>query len=180
MLDGIDSSGFYTQGSTVFDSSNLDGFDSSVFRTKIEHARERSSDCDFNFDNLCAAVTIVVPPGKAYRVSIWSTGSWEAAAGVDTLAQFCSARQGGPTSETVSCVSPFAFRDLISIPGGESMSGASMGETTLTPGTWQVGTLVRVDPLAVERNTNQVISKVLVRDAAAEAPASCPGGATLC
>lgn len=180
-LDGIDAAGFYGTGSTVDNSQMLDGFDSSVFRTKIDHNREPASDCDMSFDDLCAPIEIVVPPGQSYRVSIWSSGSWTGPAGVETLVRYCSARAGGPLAESPSCVTPFAFRDLITIPAGESRSAASLGETTFSGGTWQVGTIVRVDPLEVPVTThNQVITKVLVRDAAAEAPGSCPGGATLC
>jgi hypothetical protein len=177
-LDGINSTGFYAAGSKVRNAEKLDGSDSSVFRTSVMHARVKASDCDSaTASNFCAPITIVVPSGKSYRVSVWSSGSWKAT--TSSTISYCSARFEPESFQVPSCITPFGFGDHITLSSGQSLSGSSLGETEFGEGTYQVGMIVVPSAEMADEEGNQVITKVLVRDTDAEA-SGCPGGATLC
>ena len=179
-LDGVDSTGFYAAGSKVDDSDELDGFDSSVFRSRIDHVRQQSSECDTpNVDNFCATMTLDIPVGQYYRVSVWSSASWTGPAG-GTNVFYCSARAGGPGQEAPSCITPFAPTDMITTPAGVSVSAASSGETTIGEGVWQVGTLVHPAAEFPPVANNGVITKAFTRNWDAESK-NCGGpNITLC
>ena len=198
-LDGRDSTEFasaghdhdeayYAQGSKVDDSDKLDGDDSSVFREYLQHASQPASDCDAEGDNLCAPVTVIVPEGERYRISIWSEISL-LGPGSSVTVDYCSARLGSDFEHegTIpSCVTPFAVRQRVSVPAGQYVAASSSGETTFIPDpggasghTFTAGTLL--DPSAALGNDTTralVITKVRVWDADSDAGA-CPGG-TLC
>ncbi len=122
----------------------------------------------------CAPVQVVVPAGKSYHVSVWSFASWQAGAASNAI-RYCSARRqtSAPAEAGPSCITPFGVVQRQDVDANEFDTGASGGETTLGPGTWNLSTAIQVSaalPLSGDFSNRRVITKVLVRDAANGAP----------
>ncbi len=152
----------------------LDGKDSSAFGIKTDHATKYTDECDspLNTLNECAPVTVTVPAGKTYLVSVWSSFSAKQTATGNQLLAYCPT-QRNPGQTTPSCISPFGYYNFLTLRSGEHVGGASSGETLpLSAGTYtfSTGTVFQQDLNST--NYGQAITKVMVRDAAGAAVSS--------
>ncbi len=171
-LDGKDSADFLGKTEKAADADKLDNLESSAFGIRTEHNREQSSACDTpNVNNNCAPVTVVVPPGKTYHVSVWSSMSWTGTSAAQDM-EYCVYRIAvGGGAQGSHCITPFSILNRITLPANQRAAASVSGETTLGPGTWQLATTVA--PLAsqvTDTDRNWIITKVMIRDASAPAP----------
>ena len=171
-LDGQEASAFLGADAKAADSDKLDNLDSTAFGIKTEHNIAQSSECDApGVNNDCAPVRVVVPPGKSYHVSIWSSMSWTGASAPQDI-DYCSSRIAvGGGAQGSHCVTPFSNVNRITLPAGQRVAASASGETTLGPGTWDLATTVTpVQSQVGDSDRNWIITKVMVRDASAPAP----------
>jgi hypothetical protein len=125
----------------------------------------------------CGWIQVVVPAGKTYNVSVWSSASW---LGSTTQARdICSARRQtapAPAQANPSCITPFGVFDRVTSSAGARRSAFSLGETTVGSGTWRFSTGVRAETSASSfSDQNHIITMILVRDAATGAPVGVEG-----
>jgi hypothetical protein len=134
-VDGKDATDFYAAGSKVSDSSHadqadsatnaqnaanadkLDGIDSGALGLTTLQSRSKLSSCTIpGFGATCAPVTVKVPAGKAYNVTVLSTFAISTAN--TGKVSYCSAIEGGPIPYPTSCIesgsSPNGFFSTIS------------------------------------------------------------------
>ncbi len=153
--------------------NQLDGKDSSAFGIRTEHNMAYAHDCDtVGVLNECAPVTITVPAGKSYIVSVWSSFS-AATSGLCTVAgcpeqyvEYCSAGNGPSIDTSNPCITPFGVRNTVRV-GQDNVAASSSGETNaLSAGKYTFYTAI--NPPSEELLQDQqgvVITKVMVRDA---------------
>jgi hypothetical protein len=120
----------------------------------------------------CAPVTVVVPAGATYNVSVWSTASW---LGSTTQSRdICSAMRKtapAPAEANPACITPFGVFDRITSEAGARRSAFSSGEATVGTGTWIFSTGLRAETSkSSESDQNHVVTKILVRNAATGSP----------
>lgn len=169
-LDGKDSSAFLgktekaADASRADDADKLDGKDSGAFAIRTDHSIASAADCDTpNTWNLCAPVTVTVPAGKTYYVSVWSSFTAKGGANPQDVA-FCSARQGLANP----CITPWGIHSRVTIEAGQLGAAASSGETIpLSEGEYTFGTAISPpsEQFAAHGDA-RVITKVMVRDTA--------------
>jgi hypothetical protein len=154
----------------------LDGLDSSAFGVKTRSSFIWTDTCDTpNTFNECAPVTVTVPAGKTYLVSVWSEFSALGGANNQT-AEYCSAvRATGQTQP--SCLPPIGGNapHIVTVWGNAFVTAGSSGESSsLSAGTYTFSTAIRPQAEFGFTNNGKVITKVMVRDAsgAAVLPAS--------
>lgn len=158
------------------DSDKLDGLDSSAFASRTLHNNSFSDLCGAVNPTFgeCANVDVIVPAGKSYHVSVWSSASW-LGTGTTQFRDICSARRKlapAPAETAPSCISPFGEFDRITSDANVARSASISGETTVGPGTWRFSTAVRHQTTtSTISNENNAITKILVRDAAGPVPA---------
>ena len=178
-LDGQNSSAFassshnhdgryYFSGSKVADSDKLDGKDSSAFAIRTAHNWSYAHDCDTPFTyNECAPVTVTVPAGKTYYVSVWSSFTASQGTGGPQDILYCSAGKGPSIDTTNPCVTPFGINNVLRLHD-YTVAASSSGETVpLLPGTYTFFTAIKptFEQLGLN-NGGKVITKVMVRDTA--------------
>jgi hypothetical protein len=171
-LVGQEASAFLGADAKAADSDKLDNLDSTAFGIKMEHNIAQSSECDApGVNNDCAPVRVVVPSGKSYHVSIWSSMSWTGTSIAQDI-DYCSSRIAvGGGAQGSHCVTPFSNVNRITLPAGQRVAASVSGETTLGPGTWDLATTVTpVQSQVGDSDRNWIITKVMVRDASAPAP----------
>jgi len=154
------------------DADKLDNLESSAFGIRTEHNREQSSACDTpGVNNNCAPVTVVVPPGKTYHVSVWSSMSWTGTSAAQDM-EYCVFRIAvGGGAQGSHCITPFSILNRITLPANQRAAASVSGETTLGPGTWQLATTVTpLTSQVADSDRNWIITKVMIRDASAPAP----------
>ena len=156
----------------------LDGKDSTVFGLGTEHSNAKANTCDTPGTYECAPVEIVVPAGKTYKVSVWSSATlsgYGLAGG--QLVSYCSAARM-PGTDSVMCITPSSSLSggnssgnaLVTLPQDQFISVSSSGEKTLTAGTWTISTRIVPERELGPACCDDVITKVLVRDASAPQP----------
>jgi hypothetical protein len=115
--------------------------------------------------NFCAPVTVKVPAGKRYNVTVFSSFTAEStsASGVT----YCPWVTGGSINNCVSSKVNF-----VSLAAGYAESGANSGEIVLPPGTYTVSTMLFPRPSAsfVSLSNLNATTMVQVRDAAVRKP----------
>jgi len=165
------------------DADQLDGLDSTAFGVATQHNRQQVATCDTpppdpmtgSFPRqTCAPVQVVVPPGKRYVVSIWSSFSvYGFYADPPQEVRYCSAMKG-PGQTEPSCIAPFGQTNKVTILQDAFISASSSGETqALTEGTYTFGTVIMPlsrDLTGVNNPEDFVITKVMVRDASSPQP----------
>jgi hypothetical protein len=171
--DRADTAASADSANNATNADKLDNLDSNVFGIATARNWVKSSDCDVvNTFNDCAPVQLVVPPGKSYKVSILSFGTWKGGGFFDSRLRFCSAWRP-PEWSAGNCASAAGvIRDTeITLQPGKLTSASSEGEVTLGQGTYILSTTVYPDTATEEAafSTN-VITKVMVRDASAPEP----------
>jgi hypothetical protein len=150
----------------------LDGHDSSDFATSTSHNFGFTDECDTAATwNECGVVTIVVPAGASYHVSVWNSGT-ALGTGADLTALFCAGRRDVDTETSPSCISPFGAQSAVTIQAGVRTAFASSGETTIGPGTWNFSLAFNPTTEVTFDDFGKVVTKVLVRDAGGPVPAS--------
>lgn len=156
----------------------LDGKDSTVFGIGTEHSNAKANSCDTPGTYECAPVEIVVPTGKTYRVSVWSSAtlSGYSVAG-DQFVSYCSAArlQGTDSAPCITPSSSFSGGNssgnaIVTLPQDQFISVSSSGEKTLTAGTWTISTRIVPERELGPACCDDVITKVLVRDASSPQP----------
>jgi hypothetical protein len=185
-FDGKESSAFLASGAKAADADSLDGLDSTTFGIATQHNRQDLEECYTRPPDpkgavfprqLCAPVQVVVPPGKKYVVSAWSSfsifGSW-ADTQTTQMVRYCSGMKA-PGQPEANCVTPFGARNKITAQRREYVAASTSGETLpLTEGTYTFGTIVMPElfdlVLALNSPGDVVVTKVMVRDAAAPQP----------
>ncbi len=159
---------YYFSGSKVADSDKLDGKDSSVFGVRTDHAFAHTDECDTpDIWNECAPVTVTVPDGKNYIVSVWSSFSAKdgGGAGASQTLSYCSAGKGPSISTTNPCVTPFGHSNVVTVHD-YLVAASSSGETvSLSPGTYTFFTAIMPPERQLALTNGKVITKVMVRDA---------------
>lgn len=154
----------------------LDGKDSTAFGIQTAHASNRAANCDNNPDpttnfNECAPVTVTVPAGKQYIVSVWSSFSAKGGASNQDVV-YCAAGKGSGISITNPCVTPFGAQNTVTVEADQFTAAASSGDTvTLNQGTYTFFTAIKPQAQFADPFVNdEVITKVLVRDASSSLP----------
>jgi hypothetical protein len=168
------------------DADQLDGLDSTTFGIATQHNRQDLEHCytpapnpttGFAPRQACAPLTVVVPPGERYVVSVWSSfsvyGSWAETQATQTVG-YCSGMQG-PEQTQPNCVTPFGVQSAMTARRGEYVPASTSGETLpLTEGTYTFGTIVLPQTYNLSQTSvtpgDTVVTKVLVRDASAPEP----------
>jgi len=197
-IDGIDSGEFLLKNGKAADSAHadradfatnaqnadkLDGLDSSALGIATQHNRQQIATCDTPPPDpktgpfprqACAPLQVVVPPGKRYIVSVWSSFSvYGFYADPPQEVRYCSAMKT-PGQAEPSCITPFGVMNKTSILQEAFISASSSGEThALTEGTYTFGTVVLPqarDLFMVHNPDDFVITKVMVRDASVPQP----------
>ena len=194
-IDGIDSGAFLLENGKAFDSAHadradsatnaqnadrLDGLDSSALGIATLHNRQQIATCDTPPPDpkagpfpkqACAPLQVVVPPGKRYIVSVWS--SFSVYGFYADQVRYCSAMKT-PAQAEPSCITPFGIMNKTTILQDAFISASSSGEThALTEGTYTFGTVILPearDLVLVHNPDDLVITKVMVRDASAPQP----------
>ena len=197
-LDGKDSGAFLMVNGKAADSAHadradsatnaqnadrLDGLDSSALGLATQHNRQQIATCDTPPPDpktgpfprqACAPLQVVVPPGKRYIVSVWSSFSVHGFyADPPQEVRYCSAMKT-PGQAEPSCITPFGIMNKTTILQEAFISASSSGEThALTEGTYTFGTVILPqarDLFQVHNPDDFVITKVMVRDASAPQP----------
>jgi hypothetical protein len=168
------------------DADQIDGLDSTTFGITTQHNQQDLEYCytpapnpttGFSPRQACAPLTVVVPPGKKYVVSVWSTfsvyGSW-AETQLTQQVRYCSGMQA-PGQAQPDCVTPFGVQSAMTASRGEYVAASTSGETLpLTEGTYTFGTIVMPQSHNLSQTSvssgDTVVTKVLVRDASAPEP----------
>lgn len=154
----------------------LDGLDSSAFGVKTSTNFNWTDACDAaNTRNECAPVTVTVPAGKTYLVSVWSEFSAKGGATQQDV-EYCSAIKASGATQP-SCLAPIGGNapHMVTVEQGHFAAGGSSGESaSLSEGTYTFSTAIKPQAEFVVTNNGKVITKVMVRDAsgAAAIPAS--------
>ena len=168
------------------DADQIDGLDSTTFGITTQHNQQDLVSCStpapspttgFAPRQACAPLTVVVPPGKKYVVSVWSNfsvyGSW-AETTLTQQVRYCSGMQA-PEQTQPNCITPFGVQNAMTVRRGEHVAASTSGETLpLTEGTYTFGTIVMPQAHNLAQNSvvsgDAVVTKVLVRDASAPEP----------
>lgn len=161
---------------TNLNADKLDGKDSTAFGIKTAHASARAINCDNNPDpistfNECAPVTVTVPAGKQYIVSVWSSFSAKGGASNQDVV-YCSAGKGSGIELANPCVSPFGAQNKVTVEANQFTASSSSGDTvTLNQGTYTFFTAIKpTAEFADPGGNDEVITKVLVRDSSNSLP----------
>ncbi len=164
-LDGKDSTGFYAAGSKVADADKLDGKDSTALGVTMKSNQQYTAVCTLRPGwASCAPITVTVPAGKQYQVTVWS--SFAAMAGSTNEVTYCPAIKGGSSFPNLTCIVP---RSFIALAGNYAESAASSGEITVPVGTYTFSTaLLPADTLAGTEEYTQ--TTVMVQDVSAPGP----------
>ena len=189
-LDNKDSTDFYAAGSKVADAAHadqadsatsiedgsgsnldadtLDGQDSAVFGIRTSQAGSTAYTCDLaNTWNQCGIVTVVVPPGKTYTVSVWSSFSAKAPAGTSREVSYCSGGVGpGIQTSPSPCLTPI-FKVRVN---DYFTAASSSGERTIGEGRYGFYTAINPSDRFEVAAGSEVITKVMVRDALSPLP----------
>ena len=150
------------------DADTLDGQDSAVFGIRTSQAGSTAYTCDLaNTWNQCGIVTVVVPPGKTYTVSVWSSFSAKAPAGTSREVSYCSGGVGPgiPTSPS-PCLTPI-FKVRVN---DYFTAASSSGERTIGEGRYGFYTAINPSDRFEVAAGSEVITKVMVRDALSPLP----------
>jgi len=121
--------------------------------------------------NECAPVTVKVPAGKQYRVTVLSSFSLESTSTSDIF--YCPAIQGGSfTALRCIAATPAADGfDFIDLEADNAESAASSGEVGPLPaGTYTFSTVINPSIELLSRSWLTAHTTVLVRDASAPGP----------
>jgi hypothetical protein len=167
---------------TNLSADRLDGLDSSAFIVESEQAAQDANDCDTGSTVECAPVTVRVPAGKEYHVSVWSSFSAAAQNLADNDVNYCSAVKEStwatPVCLTADTSTPSVGRNSVTIEGNDTSPGplkftsaATSGETgyhikttPLSAGSYTFSTLMDTEGAFAAASNDWVITKVQVRD----------------
>jgi hypothetical protein len=168
------------------DADQFDGQDSTTFGITTQHNQQDLEHCytpapnpttGFSPRQACAPLTVVVPPGKRYVVSVWSTfsvyGSWAETQPAQQV-RYCSGMQR-PGHIQPDCITPFGVQNTMTARRSEYVAASTSGETLpLTEGTYTFGTIVLPQSYNLSQTSvtsgDTVVTKVLLRDASAPEP----------
>jgi hypothetical protein len=168
------------------DADRLDGLDSTTFGITTQHYQQDLERCytpapnpttGFSPRQTCAPLTVVVPPGKRYVVSVWSSfsiyGSWAETQPTQQV-RYCSGMQR-PEQTQPDCITPFGVQNAMTARRSEYVAASTSGETLpLTEGTYTFGTIVLPQAYNLSQTSvttgDTMVTKVLVRDASAPEP----------
>jgi hypothetical protein len=168
------------------DADQFDGKDSTTFGITTQHNQQDLENCytpapnpttGFSPRQACAPLTVVVPPGKRYVVSVWSTfsvyGSWAETQPTQQV-RYCSGMQR-PGQTQPDCITPFGVQNAMTARRSEYVAASTSGETLpLTEGTYTFGTIVLPQTYNLSQTSvtsgDTVVTKLLVRDASAPEP----------
>jgi hypothetical protein len=178
--DRADSAGSANSAASAQNADRLDGIDSTTFGIETQHNQQDLETCYTPTTaprQACAPLKVVVPPGKRYVVSVWSSfsiyGSW-AETQTTQQVRYCSGMQG-PGQTQPDCVTPFGVQNAMTARRSEYIPASTSGETLpLTEGTYTFGTIVLPQSYNLSQTSvtsgDTVVTKVLVRDASAPEP----------
>lgn len=144
----------------------LDHKDSTAFGIHTVHAKALAHECDTpNQWNECAPVTVTVPSGRKYIVSVWSSFSAIESDGTTQTVDYCSAGKGPSIDTSNPCITPFAIVNGVRVDNGLTAASSSGDTIPLDPGTYTFFTAIKppLDELQAH-SKGHVITKVLVRD----------------
>lgn len=166
-LDGQSSGSFLGANQKAADSDKLDGKDSTTFGVRTDHATALAHNCDDPKANVCAPVTVTVPSGKSYVVSVWSSFSARDSGGVGNRqnVEYCSAGKGNGISTTNPCITPFGGSNTVAVHDYLTAASSSGETLQLSAGTYTFFTLIKPQFPFAEDSGGRVITKVMVRDA---------------
>ena len=169
--DSAASADLATNAQTAANAGNadkLDGKDSSAFAIKTDQSIAFASDCDNPEQwTLCAPVTVTVPAGKTYNVSVWSSFTAKALVNAQSVA-FCSGGRGPSISADNPCITPLGAHSRVTFGSGQFGAAATSGEAgPLSEGEYTFGTALRPQYEGFMPDDHaRVITKVMVRNTA--------------
>ncbi len=153
-------------------SDRLDGKDSTALGVTTKTSHQRTGQCDApESDNECAKVTVRVPPGKQYRVSVISSFVAGTNSVDDQIIHYCPAIKGGSFT-SLRCIAP-TDEMFIGFGSGDAAqhSATITGEVgPLGSGTYTISTLIDPDGALIDDTGHNAHTTVLVRDASAGPP----------
>jgi hypothetical protein len=150
----------------------VDGKDSTALGVTMKSAHGPTGSCTTPFTyRACAPVTVKVPTGKQYHVTVLS--SFAALSDSDSTLTYCPAIQGG--SFGLSCIDTgsgaTAFGDIISLTAGNPESAASSGEIGPLPaGTYAFSTTINTGSALLADPAYKAHTTVMVTDVSAPGP----------
>jgi len=162
---------------TNLNADRVDGKDTTALGISVKLAHEKTGDTSAGgctsdgVFSACAPVTVKVPAGKQYHVTVLS--SFAAASSVATDVSYCPAIKGG--SFGLSCIDTGdeanAFSDVISLAPSYHESAATSGEIGPLPaGTYTFSTTIKSNIQLESRSDLKAHTTVMVRDASAPGP----------
>lgn len=167
---------------TNLDADKLDGKDSTAYGVTMKSAHEEIGEGPFGCTpegiySECAPVTVKVPTGEQYHVTVFSSFSVIPSTNDSFGVEYCPAIQGGSFGlsciETGTGATPVerGVGDLIIIPINGSDSAAISGEIgPLSAGTYTFSTAIRVSAHMVVDSQEKAHTTVMVRDASVPGP----------
>ena len=169
---------------TNLDADKLDGKDSTAYGVTMKSAHEEigepngfSGCAPEGIYSECAPVTVKVPTGEQYHVTVFSSFSVIPSTNDFFGVEYCPAIQGGSFGlsciETGTGATPVerGVGDLLIIPINGSDSAAISGEIGPIPaGTYTFSTAIKVDAGLQPDNQNKAHTTVMVRDASVPGP----------
>lgn len=155
---------------TNLNADSLDGIDSSAFGIQVQSRTVRTHGCnEFGVWAQCAGITVRVPAGKTYFVSVWSDSVVKGGASNQILTYCSGMRRVGEDSFRCdeSNLSPRQFTNWA---GGLNPVSSSGEFGPLTAGTYTFSTYLNPkDAIATDTNA-LTTTKVMVRDGSAPRP----------
>lgn len=162
---------------TNLNADRVDGKDTTALGVTMKSAHGKTGDTSAGgctsagVFSACAPVTVKVPAGKQYHVTVLS--SFAAESSEATLVAYCPAIQGG--SFGLSCIDAGnganAISDRISLAPAYRESAATSGEIGPLPaGTYTFSTTIKSNIQLLSANDLKAHTTVMVRDASAPGP----------
>jgi len=149
----------------------LDGTDSRTFGSYMATSQSITGTCTTAGTwNGCAGYRVTVPAGKVYRITVWSSLSAQSASSAGVLF-YCPAVEGG--SYGLSCITPavsFGRYDVLTLPSGVAVSGASSGEISLPAGNYFISTAIKPSVNLSSDSSLNMHTTLMVQDSSVPLP----------
>jgi hypothetical protein len=152
----------------------LDGKDSTALPVIMKTNHQQISECDTpNVSNECAPVTVTVPAGKTYHVTVLSSFSATNTSDRATVSYCSAAKSVG----FFVCLTGTGAGDDISLVGDDAASATISGDLEATgfgigvgPRTWTFSTVINPTEALASSSAMNAHTTVLIRDASVAGP----------
>jgi hypothetical protein len=141
----------------------LDNLDSTALGVTTVSNQQQTSECDTSLGGIndCAVVQVKVPAGKQYHLTVFSSFTAQSASA--TTLSYCSSVSG----DANTCL---GTSNNINLAANYAESGASQGDITLGPGSYNFSTMISPQAALVSDGVYTAKTTVQVRDASVPRP----------